>query len=247
MYSSEHIKKSTLKTASRTARSTSSDRVLTVNSLTLFYGNRKAIDNVSFSVGLGEIVTILGPNGGGKTSLIRALVGINKDYLGSVVYKKDAVIAYMPQSFAINTLMPITVEYLLLSVCWGSNVTPDIQSVMRYVDVSGLLRRQVSELSAGEKKLVLMARCLIIKPNIIVLDEPVSCMDIEAKNNFYQLLGRLVSECSGISIIMTSHDLHCIMACSDRVICINRSVRCEGTPATIAEDAKFSSVFPDNV
>ncbi|MGN7678628.1 MAG: metal ABC transporter ATP-binding protein [Anaplasma sp.] len=220
--------------------------VLTVDSLTLFHGDKKVIDNVSFSVKFGETVTILGPNGGGKTSLVRALVGINADYSGTVRYTGSLGIGYLPQNFAVNRLMPMTVEYFLFCTYFGKRGTQDLSDSMRYVDITRLLKRQVYELSAGETQLVLLARCLMMKPDLIVMDEPVSCMDIEAKNNFYRLITRLVSEC-GVSIVMTSHDLHCVMSCSDRVICINHSVRCEGTPAEITESAKFLSVFPSNV
>ncbi|KDB56376.1 zinc ABC transporter ATP-binding protein [Anaplasma phagocytophilum str. MRK] len=243
MYSGQHIKEPVTRV---TGLQKSVLPMLVVDSITLFYGNRKVIDNVSFSIRPGEIITILGPNGGGKTSLVRVLVGINQDYIGTIHYTKRPIIAYMPQNFKVNSFMPMTVEYLLLSACWGRGISLDLRAVIQYVDISKLLTRQISELSAGEIQLVLLARCMVMKPDLIVLDEPVSCMDVEAKNNFYRLIGKLVSKYN-ISIIMTSHDLHCVMACSDRVICINRSIRCEGTPEEITESAKFMSVFPENV
>ena len=219
--------------------------MLEADSITLFYRDRKVIDNVSFFVNPGEIVTILGPNGGGKTSLLRVIVGANRNYEGEVRYTERTVVAYMPQNFKANSFMPLTVEYLLKNVFCGRGESPDMVSVVEYVGgVTKLFSRQVTELSAGEIQLVLLARCMAMRPNLIVLDEPVSCMDVEAKNGFYRLIGRLVAE-RGISVIMTSHDLHCIMNCSDRVICINRSIRCEGTPEEITESAKFMSVFPE--
>ncbi|MDB1135105.1 metal ABC transporter ATP-binding protein [Candidatus Anaplasma sp. TIGMIC] len=244
MYYGQHIKEPVSNVAIRAQKAALP--MLVADSITLFYGNRKVIDNVSLSVRPREIVTILGPNGGGKTSLVRILVGINRDYIGNITYTGDPVIAYMPQGFRVNSFMPMTVEYLLTCSGWCRKAYPDLQDVMQYVDISRLLSRQVSELSSGEMQLVLLARCMVMKPSIIILDEPVSCMDVEAKNNFYRLIGELVSH-FGISVIMTSHDLHCVMACSDRVICINRSIRCEGTPAEITESAKFMSVFPENV
>ena len=220
--------------------------ILTADSLTLFYEDKKVIDNVSFSVKFGEIVTILGPNGGGKTSLVRALVGINKAYRGAVCYFGKLGIGYLPQNLKINCLVPMTVEYFLLHTHLGKRAVSDLEGAMQYVNVERLLKRQVAELSAGETQLVLLARCLMMKPDLIILDEPVSCMDIEAKHNFYKLIVRLIAECN-MSILMTSHDLHCVMSCSDRVICINRSIRCEGTPEEITENAKSLSVFPNNV
>ena len=220
--------------------------MLVADSITLFYGNRKVIDDVSLYISPGEIVTILGPNGGGKTSLLRVLVGLTKSCFGNITRAKNLVTAYMPQNFKANSCMPMTVEYMLLSACWGQEVPMALKNVMEYVDVTRLLQRQMTELSAGEVQRVLLARCLIMKPNLVVLDEPVSCMDIEAKHSFYQLISRLVAELK-IGVIMTSHDLHCVMDCSDRVVCINRSIRCQGTPKEIAESAKFMSVFPEHV
>ncbi|KAA8473088.1 metal ABC transporter ATP-binding protein [Anaplasma marginale] len=228
------------------SRVSSRRAILTADSLTLFYEDKKVIDNVSFSVKFGEIVTILGPNGGGKTSLVRVLVGINKAYKGTVRYFGKLGIGYLPQNIKINRLMPMTVEYFLLRTYLGRRAASDLEDSMKYVDVERLLKRQVAELSAGETQLVLLARCLMMKPDLIILDEPVSCMDIEAKHNFYKLVARLVTEC-GVSVLMTSHDLHCVMSCSDRVICVNHSIRCEGTPEEITENAKFLSVFPNNV
>lgn len=242
MYFSQHIKEP----ESRITGVRGVVPMLVADSITLFYGNRKVIDNVSLYVSSGEIVTILGPNGGGKTSLLRVLVGLTKSCVGSVTHAKDLVIAYMPQNFKANSFMPMTVEYLLLNTCWGRGIEPALDDVMKYMDISRLLQRQITELSAGEMQLVLLARCMIMKPNLIALDEPVSCMDIEAKNSFYRLISRLVAEFN-IGVIMTSHDLHCVMICSDRVICINRSIRCEGTPQEITESAKFMSVFPEHV
>ncbi|MCU7611416.1 metal ABC transporter ATP-binding protein [Anaplasma capra] len=221
--------------------------ILMADNLTLFYGDNKVIDSISLSVRFGEIVTILGPNGGGKTSLVRILVGISRgSYTGTVDYFGERGIGYLPQHPEVNRLIPMTVEYFLLCTYMGRQRAPDLKNATQYIDVDRLLKRQVSELSAGEIQLVLLARCLMMKPDLIVLDEPVSCMDIEAKNSFYQLIARLVAEC-GVSVVMTSHDLHCVMSCSDRVICINHSIRCEGTPEEIAESAKFLSVFSSNV
>lgn len=220
--------------------------MLVADSITLFYGNRKVIDNVSLCISRGEIVTILGPNGGGKTSLLRVLVGLTQSCFGSVTRDKNLVVAYMPQNFKANSCMPMTVEYLLLSAGWGQEASMSLADVMGYVDIARLLQRQITELSAGEMQRVLLARCLIMQPSLVALDEPVSCMDIEAKNSFYRLISRLVAELN-IGVIMTSHDLHCVMNCSDRVICINRSIRCQGTPREINESAKFMSVFPENV
>ncbi len=206
------------------------------------YAKKKVIDNVSFQVKFGEIITILGPNGGGKTTLIRILVGIYKNYLGIVEYAKNFVIGYLPQNFSVNSLIPMTVEYFLVSSYTKQRKKLNLNSVLKDVNVVKILNRQMSEISHGELQLVLLARCLMLNPDIIILDEPVSCMDINAKDSFYKLINQLILRYN-LSVIMTSHDLHFVMANSYRVICINKSIYCEGSPSEIVKNEKFLKMF----
>ncbi|GAT77095.1 high-affinity zinc uptake system ATP-binding protein znuC [Ehrlichia ruminantium] len=218
------------------------DYIINVKNLSFAYAKKKVIDNVSFQVKFGEIITILGPNGGGKTTLIRILVGIYKNYLGIVEYAKNFVIGYLPQNFSVNSLIPMTVEYFLVSSYTKQRKKLNLNSVLKDVNVVKILNRQMSEISHGELQLVLLARCLMLNPDIIILDEPVSCMDINAKDSFYKLINQLILRYN-LSVIMTSHDLHFVMANSYRVICINKSIYCEGSPSEIVKNEKFLKMF----
>ena len=217
------------------------DYIINVKDLSFSYAKKKVIDNISFQVKFGEIITILGPNGGGKTTLIRILVGIYKNYLGIVEYAKNFVIGYLPQNFSVNPLIPMTVEYFLVS-SYTKRKKLSLNSVLKDVNVVKILNRQMSEISHGELQLVLLARCLMLNPDIIILDEPVSCMDINAKDSFYKLINKLISRYN-LSVVMTSHDLHFVMANSYRVICINKSIYCEGSPSEIVKNEKFLKMF----
>ncbi|UTO55217.1 metal ABC transporter ATP-binding protein [Neoehrlichia mikurensis] len=200
--------------------------ILAVNNLLFFYGQKKVIDNISFNIKYGEIVTILGPNGGGKTSLVRILTGIYKNYHGLIQYAKKTVIGYLPQNFSINYLIPITVEYFLLNSYSKGIQVQNLDYILKHISISKILKQQLSEISSGELQLVLLARCLMMKPNLIILDEPVSCMDVNAKNIFYKLIYNLANTYN-LSIIMTSHDVNSIMSYSSRIIYINRKVYCD--------------------
>ncbi|KJV65856.1 MULTISPECIES: metal ABC transporter ATP-binding protein [Ehrlichia] len=218
------------------------DYIINVENLSFFYSKKKVIDDVSFQVKFGEIVTILGPNGGGKTTLIRVLVGIYKNYVGLVEYAKNFTIGYLPQHFSVNSLIPMTVEYFLNSSYTKRKRKLKLSNVLKDINIEKILDRQMSEISYGELQLVLLARCLMLNPDLIILDEPVSCMDINAKDSFYKLISKLITMYN-LSVIMTSHDLHFIMSNSYRVICINRSIYCEGSPSEIVKNEKFLTMF----
>ncbi|ABD45148.1 ABC transporter family protein [Ehrlichia chaffeensis str. Heartland] len=216
--------------------------IINVENLSFFYSKEKVIDDISFQVKFGEIVTILGPNGGGKTTLIRILVGIYRNYIGVIKYAKNFIIGYLPQHFSVNSLIPMTVKYFLNSSYTKSKRKLKLSDVLKDINIEKILDRQMSEISHGELQLVLLARCLMLNPDIIILDEPVSCMDVNAKDSFYKLINKLIS-IYNLSVIMTSHDLHFVMSNSYRVICINRSIYCEGSPSEIVKNEKFLKMF----
>ncbi|NSM56511.1 metal ABC transporter ATP-binding protein [Wolbachia endosymbiont of Atemnus politus] len=218
--------------------------VLKIENLALAYDNKKVLDDVNISVKRGDIVTILGPNGGGKTSLVKVVAGINKSYTGSVVFTDDTKIGYVPQNFSISNLMPITVEYFLLN-SFSKKLEKNqstITEVVNLVGISNILKSQVSEISAGQTQLLLLARCLIAEPDLIILDEPVSAVDINARAKFYDIIGKIAKE-RLISILMTSHDLSSIAPCSDYIICINHTIYCQGKPDEIMKSKTLREIF----
>ncbi|MGL9717799.1 MAG: metal ABC transporter ATP-binding protein [Wolbachia sp.] len=218
--------------------------ILKIEKLALAYDNRKVLDGITMSIERGNVVTILGPNGGGKTSLVKVVAGINKNYTGSVVFTDNVKISYMPQNFSINNLMPITVEYFLLN-SFSKKLEKNqstITEVVELVGISNILKSQMSEISAGQMQLSLLARCLIAEPDLIILDEPVSSMDINARAKFYDIIGEIAKK-RQISILMTSHDLSSIVPCSDYIICINYTIYCQGKPNKIMENKTLNEIF----
>ncbi len=222
--------------------------VLKIENLTLAYNNKKILDDISLSIKKGDVVTILGPNGGGKTSLVKVVAGINKNYTGNIIFADDMKISYMPQNFSISSLMPITVEYLLLN-SFSKRLEKNqsiITKVVRLVGISNILKKQVLEISAGQTQLLLLARCLIAEPDLIILDEPVSAMDINARTKFYNIIGEIAKK-RLISILMTSHDLSSIVPCSDYIIYINHIIYCQGKPEEIMKNKTLSEIFSSHI
>lgn len=218
--------------------------ILKIRNLALAYGNKKVLDGINISVKRGNVVTILGPNGGGKTSLVKVVAGINRNYTGSIIFSNDIKISYMPQNFSISNLMPITVEYFLLN-SFSKKLKKSqsvITEVIELVGIGNILKNQVLEISAGQTQLLLLARCLIAEPDLIILDEPVSAMDINARAKFYDIIGKIAKR-RLISILMTSHDLGSIVPCSDYIICINHTIYCQGKPDEIMENRTLSEIF----
>ncbi|MDR2831782.1 MAG: metal ABC transporter ATP-binding protein [Rickettsiales bacterium] len=224
------------------------NRILKIENLALAYDNKKVLDGINMSVERGDVVTILGPNGGGKTSLVKAVAGMNKSYTGSIVFADNIKIGYMPQNFNISNLMPITVEYFLLN-SFSKKLKKNqfiIAETIKLVGIGNILKNQVSEISAGQTQLLLLARCLIAEPDLIILDEPVSAMDINARAKFYDIISKIAKK-RLVSILMTSHDLNSVVPCSDYIICVNNTIYCQGKPDEIMENKTLSEIFSSYV
>jgi zinc transport system ATP-binding protein len=209
----------------------------------LNYGAYRAVYDFNFSIKTGEIITIIGPVGCGKTSVIKLLSGITKPNYGTINKKQNLIIGYMPQEAKFNISIPIVVsEFLRLT----GKATSWLETLYQKLDIERLLDRQIHALSSGELKLVLLARALAVQPNLLLLDEPICGMDINAQDRFYQLLDDIRKQYN-CGIIMTSHDLHVVMRKSDYVICMNHHICCEGKPANVSQHPEFINLFGNSV
>jgi len=225
-------------------KKSSNTNILKIENLTLRYNNKKILDNINISVKKGNVITILGPNGGGKTSLVKAVVGTNKAYTGNIVFADNIKVSYMPQNFNINNLMPITVEYFLLNsfLTKLKRNHPVVEEVIKLVGIDNILKHQVLEISAGQAQLLLLARCLVIEPELIILEKPVSSMDIDARAKFYDIINEIAKK-KLVSILMTSHDLDSVIPFSDYIVCINNTIYCQGTPDEIIKNKALNEIF----
>ena len=211
-----------------------------VEDLSVRYGARTVLSRVSLSVQPGEIVTIVGPNGSGKTSLLRAIIGAVKPFQGHVTRGSGVTIGYVPQKLHIDETLPITVERFL-KLPNGRTAT-DIDQALTQAGVPDLSKAQLSQLSGGQFQRVLLARALVGKPDLLLLDEATQGLDQRGSASFYQQIDQ-VRQSTGCAVLMISHELHVVMSASDRVICLNGHVCCEGTPAVVASAPEYRALF----
>lgn len=206
----------------------------------LEFDGKTILDKVSLSVKPAEIVTLIGPNGSGKTSLIRVLLGLVKPTGGDVHRRPGLTIGYVPQRLPVDPILPLSVSrFVALS---GARGRDRIEQALARVGASHLIDAQVHHLSGGELQRVTMARAIVRRPDLLVLDEPAQGVDVVGQLDLYDILGHLRAEI-GCSIFLVSHDLHLVMAATDQVICLNKHVCCAGKPEAVQRDPEFTRLF----
>jgi zinc transport system ATP-binding protein len=201
---------------------------------------RVLLEGIDLDIAPGEIVTIIGPNGAGKSTLVRAILGLIWPTRGSVRRRPDLVVGYAPQRFDVDRAMPMTVERFLR--LGGPADDARIGAALAEVGAQRVAGQQISSLSGGELQRVVLARALLRRPQLLVLDEPVRGVDYAGEAELYELIGTLRDR-HGLGVLLVSHDLHVVMARSDRVVCINRHVCCSGVPRTVARDPEYVRLF----
>lgn len=201
---------------------------------------RQILADVDLEIRPGEIVTVVGPNGSGKSTLLKALIGALRPSSGHVERAPGLRIGYVPQKLAIDASLPMTVRRFLSLP--RRVPEPEIAAALDKAGVPTLADRQMNELSGGQFQRVLLARALMAKPHILLLDEPTQGLDQPGSAAFYRRIEEVRSE-MGCAVVMVSHDLHVVMAASDRVLCINGHICCEGTPAIVAGAPEYRALF----
>jgi zinc transport system ATP-binding protein len=214
--------------------------LISADHLAVRIGGAEILSGVSLAIEPGEIVTILGPNGSGKSTLLRALLGIVPLSAGRVIRTAGLRLGYVPQKLSVDRSMPMTVRRFLSLPKRVSDQAATL--ALARVDLPEVEARQMSELSGGQFQRVLLARALLSAPQLLILDEPTQGLDQPGIAAFYQLIEQVRTE-TGVAVLMVSHDLHVVMAASDRVICLNGHICCEGTPRVVSNAPEYRALF----
>ncbi|SPH21992.1 Zinc import ATP-binding protein ZnuC [Ascidiaceihabitans donghaensis] len=214
--------------------------LIEARNMTLRLGGKIVLRDVDFRIEKGEIVTVVGPNGSGKSTLLRGLIGAVRPVQGSVVRQAGLRIGYVPQKLHVDTTLPLTVKrFLNIPIRLDADVISDALTRAGVVEQA---QTQMSQLSGGQFQRVMLARALLTKPDILILDEATQGLDQPGAAAFYRQIEDVRKDL-GCAILMVSHDLHVVMAASDRVLCLNGHVCCEGTPDIVASAPEYRALF----
>ncbi len=224
--------------------------VLTVTNLSVVLDHAAILSGISFELKQGEALAVIGPNGAGKTILFRALLGL-VPYTGTVNWRAGAKISYVPQRFATDRSIPITVEEFFL--LQGKSFWRPRKEFIRHLDheltLVGLdrsvLRRNPGELSGGETQRLLVAWAMLQHPDVLLLDEPTAGMDTCFGETIYALLHRIQME-HGTTLLIISHDLNVVYRYAQRVLCLNRSIVCQGPPVEALNAPSLAALYGDS-
>lgn len=214
--------------------------LIALENVSLSFSGHSVLEKVSFSVHAGEIVTLIGPNGAGKSTVMKIALGLLTPDEGQVRRAAGISIGYMPQKIMIEDILPLTVRHFLM--LRPGTTKHQVDEVMALVRIMHVVDRPVQSVSGGEMQRVLMARALLGEPELIVLDEPVQGVDITGQEELYRLIGLIRRE-KGCGVLMISHDLHMVMAGTDKVVCLNRHICCSGAPENIQKHPEYHALL----
>ena len=217
-----------------------SEALVRLEGIDVRFAKQAVLEGAELRVDSGEIVTLIGPNGAGKTTLVRAVLGLLTPERGSVWRKPGLRIGYMPQKLHVDATLPLSVLRFLKLVP-GVDRTRALDALAE-VGAEQVIDSPLQKISGGEMQRVLLARALLRKPELLVLDEPVQGVDVSGQAELYRLIGRLRDR-YGCGVLMVSHDLHLVMSATDQVVCLNRHVCCSGHPEQVSSDPAFVELF----
>ncbi|SFZ84208.1 zinc transport system ATP-binding protein [Devosia enhydra] len=217
-----------------------SDTLVKVEGAGVRGAGRWLVENIDLSVRPGEIVTLIGPNGSGKSTTAKLVTGVLRPDRGRVTRRPGLTIGYVPQKLAIDWTLPLTVKRLMTLT--AAHAPRAIAGALASVGIAHLADAPVQGLSGGEFQRALLARAMLRRPDLLVLDEPVQGVDFSGEVALYELI-RTIRDETGCGILMISHDLHVVMAATDTVVCLNGHVCCTGSPQSVVQSPEYLKLF----
>ncbi len=214
--------------------------LVTLSGVSVRRSGRAILSGIDLTLRPGEIVTVIGPNGGGKTTLLKVVLGLTKPDTGSISARRGLRVGYVPQRLQLDPTLPMTVRRLLTLT--RRTPEPELIEALGETGVAHLLDADATSISGGEFQRVLIARALLARPELLVLDEPVQGVDFNGEVALYEKIAEIRRR-HGCGVLLVSHDLHVVMAASDRVLCLNGHVCCAGVPREVAEAPEYLRLF----
>lgn len=235
------------------------DEAVTANGLTISLGGRKVLEEITIKVSCGEMTGVIGPNGAGKTTLLRALLGLvplaagELTVLGASGAGLKAVrpqIGYMPQRQSFEKRFPLSAADVvatgLLSPYTLMRRLPNHReatiTALASVGMKTYTDRPFQDLSGGEQQRILLARSIVRKPKLLLLDEPNSGLDFPAQRSFLDLLVKLKEE-ENLAVVLVSHDLISVSSAADQLVCINRTMHVHGRPSEVLHSPQLDDAY----
>tara|TARA_B100000902_G_C27308135_1_gene916785 strand:- start:2339 stop:3094 length:756 start_codon:yes stop_codon:yes gene_type:complete len=218
---------------------TENDVLVKVSNAGLYKDGKWLVKGVNLNITKGKIVTLIGPNGSGKTTTAKIALGLYKNIEGTVERLTNKI-AYVPQKVLIDWTLPVRViDFMVLTQDLQEK---EINDALSLTGVEHLTNNNLRDLSGGEFQRVLLARAIAKKPDLLVLDEPVQGVDFTGEVELYALIKK-ISETLKCGILLISHDLHVVMSATDYVVCLNGHVCCSGTPVDVAQNKEYKELF----
>ena len=208
----------------------------------VYKSSKWLVRGISFEINHGQIVTLIGPNGSGKTTTAKMILNILNTDEGLVKGNANKM-AYVPQKINIDWTMPLRVIDFMKITSSLNNTQITESLVMTGVDK--LLYNQIHSLSGGEFQRVLIARAIAKKPDLLVLDEPVQGVDFNGEIALYNLI-KEISVNLNCGILLISHDMHFVMSTTDHVICLNGHICCSGSPSNVVKNPEYIKLFGEH-
>ncbi|MCH8832740.1 MAG: metal ABC transporter ATP-binding protein [Thaumarchaeota archaeon] len=228
-------------------------KIVEINDLTVEYPGVKALDNLSFSINEGDFLGIIGPNGAGKSTLFSCMLGILTNYQGTIkFFEKDIKqsrnylkqIGYVPQKPVFEKNFPATVKDVIRMAWTNPSNDSIIDQVLQQVWMHELGNRRIGDLSGGQQQRVFIAKALVNKPKILILDEPVAGVDVQSSEIFYSIL-RELNKKEKITIIWSSHDMDAVNKLVNKVACLNQTLFFHGSSNEFFENENLVKQYSE--